>query len=394
VALGPLDGRAVRRAEEPTWSASWRARTENLVIGPPERACFHTIPDGGHNGRVARLQSVERALLTLDGRSAARVRPALDWLRERSPADGPSVELLREYLWRQLPVHRPGDERAGHEVAWALGDLFEDADLAEQAALCRAAATHEVIAARRWAGSFPDVPAGFWRPAIGVLPRAGDVPGRVALSLASALALIETVGDGLTLTAAGQLPSRTVEALDDRFRWTEEFPWMHRAGEQGIPPVRWLREHLTAQQLLLREGGRLSLTGAGRAALADSTLLWRAVVDPAPRWSQDFERDALGLMAASLVASGVFSPDRMPEAITRPLAAKWRPVDARAVFEGAALVAHAWYRLGVPLGWWDTGRGPADRHPNVFGRAAAVAVVRSMGRTARRPTGPGAERPA
>jgi hypothetical protein len=332
---------------------------------------------------VARLQSVERALLTLDGRSAARVRPALDWLRERSPADGPSVELLREYLWRQLPVHRPGDERAGHEVAWALGDLFEDADLAEQAALCRAAATHEVIAARRWAGSFPDVPAGFWRPAIGVLPRAGDVPGRVALSLASALALIETVGDGLTLTAAGQLPSRTVEALDDRFRWTEEFPWMHADDESRVAPLRFLHEHLVAQRLLGRDGRRLVPTPEGSACVRDTARLWRAVVSPRPRWSREFDHDALGVMAASLLRTPDFAVGRVAEEMTHVLAGKWRPARSTArgsVFDGASLVAQAWYQLGVPLGWWDSGRGPADRRPNAWGRAAAAAVFRSVAR--------------
>jgi hypothetical protein len=44
----------------------------------------------------------------------------------------------------------------------------------------------------------------------------------------------------------------------------------------------------------------------------------------------------------------------------------------------AAPVAQAWYQLGVPLGWWDTGRGPADRRPNTFGRAAAVSVFRAV----------------
>jgi hypothetical protein len=40
----------------------------------------------------------------------------------------------------------------------------------------------------------------------------------------------------------------------------------------------------------------------------------------------------------------------------------------------------------VPMGWWDTGRGAADRHPNVLGRAAVEAVFRSAkGRAAERP---------
>jgi len=32
----------------------------------------------------------------------------------------------------------------------------------------------------------------------------------------------------------------------------------------------------------------------------------------------------------------------------------------------------------VPLGWWDTGHGPADRRPNANGRAAAAALLRTV----------------
>ena len=125
------------------------------------------------------------------------------------------------------------------------------------------------------------------------------------------------------------------------------------------------------------------MTDAGRAASRDSGRLWWAVVDPAPRWTREFDQDTLGVMAASLLRAGAFTPGRMTEEITHVLAAKWRPARRGwrdGVFDGASLVVQGWYQLGVPLGWWDTGRGPADRHPNVFGRAAAAAVFRSVAR--------------
>ena len=50
------------------------------------------------------------------------------------------------------------------------------------------------------------------------------------------------------------------------------------------------------------------------------------------------------------------------------------------MYDGASLVVQGWYQLGVPLGWWDTGRGPADRRPNAFGAAAARAVFRATRR--------------
>ena len=91
-------------------------------------------------------------------------------------------------------------EGAQHEVAWALGDLFERAGLPEQAAVCRAALTHETLAVQRWVQSFDDVPEDFWRPALAALPGWREVPSRAALSLSSAHALLDVVGEGLALT--------------------------------------------------------------------------------------------------------------------------------------------------------------------------------------------------
>jgi hypothetical protein len=329
---------------------------------------------------------VDRALLDLDAATAGRVRPVLDWMRsgdarERpGDPDAPDIASVRRFLWQELPSRWPGGDLEHHEVAWALGELFERAGLTEEAALCRSSATHEVLSVWRWTRSFPDVPDAFWQAArSGLGPPAGP-PRRAGLSLASARGLLEAVGEGLTLTAGGLLPRATVFALDDRFRWTEEFPWMRPEGETDIPPLRFLHEHLTAQQLLVRDGRRLTTTDAGRAALADPARLWWSVVQPSPRWTQEFDRDVLGVMAAALLRTGAFTSGLITEEVTHVLAAKWRPTgvaDRASVFDGAALVVQQWYQLGVPLGWWDTGHGPADRRPNLFGRAAAEAVFRS-----------------
>ncbi|MFL6135696.1 MAG: hypothetical protein ACJ72A_23025 [Nocardioidaceae bacterium] len=334
------------------------------------------------------MSDVQRALLGLDGPSVEHVRPALVWFRARGAGDRPPVGLVREYLWEHLPPDH-GQDIAGHEAAWALGDLFERAGLRQQAALCRAAGTHEVIAGRRWSSAFADVPGEFWRPALASLPTAEQVPDRAALSLASAHALIETVTDGVAVTAGGLLPPRTVQALDDRFRWTEEFPWMSSAVESDIPPLRFLHEHLVAQRLLVRHEGRLQPSAEGMACLRDTGRLWRRTVSPQPRWSQEFDEDALGVMAASLLRNPDFTLGRVAEEMTQVLTGKWRPArsiedgavaDGGSVFDGASLVAQAWYQLGVPLGWWDNGHGPADRRPNAWGRAAAAAVFRSVAR--------------
>jgi len=294
------------------------------------------------------------------------------------------VPGLRDWLWRVLPTRPASSEHAHHETAWALAERFDAAGLPAQAALCRSVTTHEVLSVWRWTRSFPEVSAAFWEPALETLGPEPAPPARVRHSLASARGLLEAVGEGLRLTPAGTLPRATVFALDDRFRWTEDFPWLHPDGEADIPPLHALHEHLVAQGLLSRDGDRLVVSEDGRAARDDLPRLWRAVVDPRPRWSRDFEQDALGVTAAVLLRRRAFSPGRTAEEVADVLAAKWRPAEPATtplgVYDGVSAVVHAWYLVGVPLGWWDTGHGPADRRPNAFGRAAAEAVFRAMRR--------------
>ena len=327
------------------------------------------------------MSPLDLAVAALDAPSRERVGPALEWLVERGAPE--STRLLATYLADVLPRAHGGNDREQHEVAWALGDLYDAAGLPEQAALCRSATAHETLAVWHWIHSFPDVPTAFWLPAIDALERGPVMPAKATLSLSSARALLEAVGEGLALTRTGELPRETVLALDDRFRWTEEFPWMRPGGEADIPPLSFLRRHAMAQRLLEQDGDRLVLTPAGRACLHDTARLWRRMVDPAPRWSRGFERDALGVLAASVLRSADFALGRLGEEVAHVLGAKWRPAHQDSLFDGASLVAQAWYQVGVPLGWWDTGRGPADRRPNGFGRAAAVTVFRAVAGPAR-----------
>ena len=161
---------------------------------------------------------------------------------------------------------------------------------------------------------------------------------------------------------------------------------MTAAEESSIAPLLFLHEHLLHQRLLVRDGRELTATAEGAACLGDTGRLWRAVVGPQPRWVGEFDRDALGVMAASLLRTPELTISRVAEEMTHVLAGKWRPSGASTggtVFDGAFLVAQAWYQIGVPLGWWDSGRGPADRRPNGWGHAAAAAVFRSVAGTRR-----------
>jgi hypothetical protein len=328
---------------------------------------------------------LDRVAGRLDAASSARVAPALTWLSLHGAHGAPpDASLLREYLLEALP-RAGGADREVHEVAWALGDLFERAGLDVLADLCRSPETHETLAVWRWTRSFAGVPEGFWGPALAVPARRSDVPSRAALSVSSARALLEAVGDGVRLTPDGQLPLTTVLALDDRFRWSEEFPWLRRSQEADVAPLRILRDHLEAQGLLSRDGDRLVRTDLGDRCFPSTARLWRALVAPAPRWSREFELDALGVMAASVLRSADFTLGRVAEEMTHVLAAKWRPTAGQTgaagrsgLYDGASALAQTWYQLGVPLAWWDTGNGLADRRPNAFGRAAAVVVFRAV----------------
>ena len=150
------------------------------VAGPERRLrhdCFPRFPLRPHDNAPEsqkpsqndQVAAVEKLIGSLDDGTASLVRPALATLLERSRPDVPTSLVVQEFLTRDLPRHEALGEGAKHEVAWALGDLFERAGLHKQAAVCRSARTHETLAVQRWVRSFVDVPEGFWLPALSAL---------------------------------------------------------------------------------------------------------------------------------------------------------------------------------------------------------------------------------
>jgi len=88
--------------------------------------------------------------------------------------------------------------------------------------------------------------------------------------------LLAEVGEGITLTAAGYLPPRTVARALDELGWREELIGAsHR--EVDAYPVLVLREAATRLGLIRRRGGRLQLTPSGRAAGIEGQALWSVV---------------------------------------------------------------------------------------------------------------------
>ena len=361
------------------------------------------------------------------GREPHLLARALRWIGPVGPG---SLARVCAFLWRELPEHWDTDEPEEHELAWALGDHFVQRGAGDLAEVCRAAGTHAILAAwhrdpdrgardsvaamraggvpwvdedepgalrrrrsARWMGSFGPVPDPFWRAAREVVAAGDQVPARASLSLAPVVALLEALESPVSLTSAGRLPPVLVSRLDDRFRWSDDFPVLRRRGDAPIPPLAQLVEHLRAQGLLTRLDDTLVESERGRRSRAAGTsALWRAVVAPDPRWQAAFAQDALGVLGAAVLGRQAFVHRVVVEDMTGVLRHRWGvPGHADdALTRSAAAVAVEWYQLGVPLGWWDTGHGPASRRLSPVGRAATASVLRTVAtrpRTRSRPSG-------
>lgn len=115
--------------------------------------------------------------------------------------------------------------------------------------------------------------------------------------------LLETIGDGVRLTAAGYLPPALVEQLAESSgvtRW-----WFGKANREDLTgPVAMVRETARALGFVAVRKGRLSPTKAGVRCRDDAQALWQHIVGRLPLGTQESERHA-GWMALAVVGSGV-----------------------------------------------------------------------------------------
>jgi len=203
--------------------------------------------------------------------------------------------------------------------------------------------------AEAWAAGFRGDPA--WLTAVlPLLEREAACPSNVELSLAPARALLEAVGDGLPPTGAGYLPPAVVVALNDRFRWSDVVGSMPKK-EGDLPPLRFLREHLVAQRLLLVRKGSLMVSARGRACLAEDEVFWDSLTALAPRWGE-FEQEVLAVAAVLLL--GAPDVDRLAGQVAARIAGRWKGDDLERDVNWVYL---DWYRVSLTLGWWEAKRG-------------------------------------
>ncbi|RJO74857.1 plasmid pRiA4b ORF-3 family protein [Nocardia panacis] len=107
--------------------------------------------------------------------------------------------------------------------------------------------------------------------------------------------LLDHVGDGVKLTAAGYLPPKVVQALYDEMDMRDG--WIGKGNrEDQTYPVLSLRESAQALGLLRKHRGQLLPTVKARALHDDPVGLWRYIADHAPRLCKEPYQQHGGLL--------------------------------------------------------------------------------------------------
>ncbi|MGH3444602.1 MAG: hypothetical protein ACRDPB_04440, partial [Nocardioidaceae bacterium] len=227
---------------------------------------------------------------------------------------------------------------------------------------------------KNWLASFRAAPQALWDRALAAVHEEPPIPPGVEVSLVPVVALLETVGDGLTLTSAGYLPPQAALGLDERFEWSQEYALGRVRSEADIHQLTILREHVQAQRLLTVRGKRITVSANGRRLLRDPGALWLALVSPEPRWPQRFVHDALAVLAAVALGGGPDDTGAQVDMASRILESKWTPVDERPVDDTVDYVWAEVHRAGWPLGWWSE---RSHHRLTPYGRAAAACWFRA-----------------
>ncbi|MFT4217092.1 MAG: plasmid pRiA4b ORF-3 family protein [Micropruina sp.] len=111
--------------------------------------------------------------------------------------------------------------------------------------------------------------------------------------------LLEIVGSGIALTAAGYLPPKIVATLHSELGMADQ--WVGKGNrEDQTQPVYLLRTSATALGLLRKTRGRLTVTAAGAKLAADPAALLRHIASRVPL-GKPHEQDA-GLLTLLIVA--------------------------------------------------------------------------------------------
>jgi hypothetical protein len=121
--------------------------------------------------------------------------------------------------------------------------------------------------------------------------------------------LLQRLGDGLKLTAAGWLPPAVVVETMQRFGWDAK--WIGKGNREDLtPPVAELRATARLLGLVRVYRGQLKCTDAGRRLRDDPVGLWWHIAAHLPLGRSEPERQA-GLLWLLTVAASAARPDQL-----------------------------------------------------------------------------------
>lgn len=223
---------------------------------------------------------------------------------------------------------------------------------------------------RTWAEAPPAARRCLRGPLADLLAVAPEVPDATAEPLCW---LMESVGDGVTLTQAGYLPRALVIEAADRYDWY--LPGMVPRTEHDVARLAELHELARKARLLAKRHRKLALTSRGREHLADPQLLQTTA---ARAWFSDGVTADLAEAAAAALLGGERTLDDLTTAAHTLAAEAFTLADGSA--PGPDDIRHflwKWLRPGEALGFL----AYRDRRRSTValtttGRAAALTALR------------------
>ncbi|WKK14756.1 plasmid pRiA4b ORF-3 family protein (plasmid) [Rhodococcus ruber] len=182
------------------------------------------------------------------------------------------------------------------------------------------------------------------------------------------LLLLEAIGDGVQLTAAGYLPPALVGHLADRTGVTGW--WIGAANREDLTvPVARLRASARTLGLISVRKGRLAPTAVARRYRHRPLALWQHLISRLPVGRTDFDRQA-GWTTAAVIAGGAPAEHWHTEIAALLQALGWRS-QGRSSLTPAAVVNPTLEVFDILAGTTRGGR-PTGRHPAVAAAARAV----------------------
>ncbi|MFD3593212.1 plasmid pRiA4b ORF-3 family protein [Nocardia sp. NPDC058640] len=139
--------------------------------------------------------------------------------------------------------------------------------------------------------------------------------------------LLNRIGNGVKLTAAGYLPPAVVHDIFTDFGFDKS--WIGKGNREDLTPqVADLRQSLTRLGLLRKHTGKLLPTKLATTTHHNPILLWHhisqrfpAVIGPSPRKDRSFEHEALALLMLAIATGADHPVDTIAPTLTT---AGWR----------------------------------------------------------------------